>query len=126
MKNKNFLIAIIEKFREEGKWHRFWDKISQNWYHFSSNKLSVLGISIVVLVILLAIFAPYITPYPAHAGPFVDFKNAGQPPSIKYLFGTDPIGRDIFTRIIFALRGALVTSIVVLSLDVPIGSLLGL
>ena len=126
MDNKEFRIATIGKSREEGKWHRFWDMISRHWYHFSYNKLSILGISIVVLVILLAILAPCITPYPAHAGPFVDFENAGQPPGVKYWLGTDPIGRDIFTRIIFAFRGALVMSIVVLAIAVPVGSLLGL
>lgn len=126
MDNKEFRIATIEKSREEGKWHRFWDMISRYWYHFSRNELSILGMSIVVLVILLAILAPYITPYPAHAGPFVDFKNAGQPPGVKYWLGTDTIGRDIFTRIIFAFRSALVMSIIVLAIAVPVGSLLGL
>ena len=126
MDNKEFRIATIEKSREEGKWHRFWDMISRYWYHFCYNKLSILGISIVVLVILLAIFAPCITHYPAHAGPFVDFENASQPPGVTHWLGTDTIGRDIFTRIIFAFRGALVTSIVVLAIAVPIGSILGL
>ena len=126
MDNKKFQITTIEKTREEGKWYRFWDRISRYWYHFSRNKLSVLGMSIVVLVILLAILAPYVTPYPEHAGPFVDFINAGQSPGIKYWLGTDPIGRDIFTRIIFALRGALVMSIVILAIAVPVGTILGL
>ena len=126
MDNKEFRIATIKKSREEGRWQRFWDMIFRYWYYFSRNKFSVLGMSIVVLVILLAILAPFVTPYPEHAGPFVDFKNAHQPPSIKYWFGTDPIGRDIFTRIIFGLRGALVMSIVVLAIAVPVGTLLGL
>jgi len=126
MDNKEFRIATIEKSREEGEWHRFWDMLSRYWYHFSRNKLSILGMSIVVLVILLAILAPCITPYPAHAGPFVDFENAGQPPGVKYWLGTDPIGRDIFTRIIFAFRVALVMSIIVLAIAVSVGSLLGL
>ncbi len=126
MDNKEFRIATVEKSRKGGKRHRFWDIMSRYWYHFSRNKLSVLGMSIVVLVILLAILAPYITPYPVHAGPFVDFINAGQPPGVKYWLGTDPIGRDIFTRIIFAFRGALVMAIIVLAIAVPVGSFLGL
>ncbi|MBA7578312.1 putative D,D-dipeptide transport system permease protein DdpC [subsurface metagenome] len=126
MDNKESRITTIEKSLEEEKWYRFWDRIFRYWYHFSRNKFSVLGMSIVVLVILLAILAPYVTPYPEHAGPFVDFKNAGQPPSIKYWVGTDTIGRDIFTRIIFALRDALVISILVLAIAVPLGTLVGL
>ncbi|MCR4433311.1 MAG: ABC transporter permease [Caldiserica bacterium] len=126
MANKNFLAVTVEKPREKGKWHRFWDRVSRYWYHFSRNKLSVVGLAIVVLVIILAIFAPLVTPYPEHAGPFVDYKNAGQPPSAKYWLGTDPIGRDIFSRIIFAFRGALVMSILVLAIAVPVGTVFGL
>jgi len=126
MDNKKFRITNIKKSHEEGKWYRFWDRICRYWYYFSRNKLSVLGMLIVVLFIVLAIFAPYITPYPTHAGPFVDFKNSSQPPSFRYLFGTDTIGRDVFTRVIFAFRGALFMTIVVLSIAVPLGVFLGL
>jgi peptide/nickel transport system permease protein len=78
------------------------------------------------LVILLAIFAPVVAPYPEHAGPFTDFVNAGKPPSLEHIFGTDKIGRDILSRIIFAFRPALIMGIVVLGLVVPVGVVLGL
>ena len=107
-------------------WSRFWTGFKKNWYYYSRNKLSVVGLAIVLLVILLAIFAPLVTPYPAHAGPYVDYPNAGQPPSAKFWLGTDPIGRDIFTRIIFSLRGALLMSMLVLAIAVPPGLILGL
>jgi peptide/nickel transport system permease protein len=81
---------------------------------------------IVAGIIISAIFAPWITPYPEHAGPFVDFDNTGQPPSLQHLCGTDNMGRDIFSRIIFAFRGALIMAVVVLALAVPPGVLLGL
>ncbi len=42
-------------------------------------------------------------PYPQHAGKFVDFKGMNQPPTLKHLMGTDTMGRDILSRIIFAL-----------------------
>ena len=45
------------------------------FYKYSRNPLSVLGLVIVTTVILLALFAPYITPYPEHVGPFTDFYN---------------------------------------------------
>jgi peptide/nickel transport system permease protein len=106
--------------------HRLRETIGKYWYKFSRNKLSVLGLVIVLLVIFMAIFAPWVTPYPQHAGPFVDYDNAGKPPSSKYIFGTDIFGRDIFSRIVFAFRGALVMAIVVLLLSVPPGLLLGL
>ena len=100
--------------------------IRRGWYKFSRNTLSMVGLGTVVAVILLAIFAPWVAPYPEHAGPFTDFANAGQPPSLAYPFGTDMIGRDILSRVIFALRPALIMGIVVLGIVVPVGVFLGL
>jgi len=102
------------------------NQLGKYWYQFSRNRLSVLGLAIVGAVVLLALLAPFITPYPGHAGRFVDFDNASTPPGRSFLFGTDVFGRDIFSRTIFAFRGALVTAVVVLSLSVPAGVLLGL
>lgn len=96
------------------------------WYKFSRNKLSILGLTIVVISILIAILAPVITPYPEHVSAYVDYANASQPPSSDYFFGTDIFGRDIFTRVIFSFRGALMMSIVVLAISVPVGTCLGL
>jgi peptide/nickel transport system permease protein len=104
----------------------FWLNLGKNWYKFSRNTLSIVGLVIVAGIIISAIFAPWITPYPEHAGPFVDFDNTGQPPSLQHLCGTDNMGRDIFSRIIFAFRGALIMAVVVLALAVPPGVLLGL
>ena len=100
--------------------------IRRGWYKFSRNTLSMVGLGTVVTVILLAILAPWVAPYPEHAGPFTDFANAGQPPSLAYPFGTDMIGRDILSRVIFALRPALIMGIVVLGIVVPVGVFLGL
>ena len=102
------------------------ENIRRSWYKFSRNPLSLAGLSLIGLVVLLAIFAPLVTPYPGHAGPFTDFPNAGKPPSSTYLFGTDMIGRDLLSRIIFAFRPALIMGIVVLGLVVPFGVFLGL
>jgi peptide/nickel transport system permease protein len=88
--------------------------------------MSMVGLAIVAAVILMAVFAPAVAPYPEHAGPFVDFANAGQPPSLSHLFGTDMIGRDVLSRVIFALRPALLMGVVVLAIVVPIGVFFGL
>ena len=74
------------------------------FYKYSRNPLSVIGLVIVTIVISLALLAPYITPFPEHVGPFTDFANKSKPPSWKNIFGTDNIGRDIFTRVIFGYR----------------------
>ena len=104
----------------------FWHNLGKKWHKFSRSTLSIIGLVIILGVTISAIFAPWVTPYPEHAGPFVDFDNAGQPPSLQHLCGTDNIGRDIFSRIIFAFRSALIMVVVVLAIAVPPGVLLGL
>jgi peptide/nickel transport system permease protein len=101
-------------------------RLSKAWSKFSRNRLSVIGLIIIVVISLAAIFAPYITPYPAHAGPYANFKESSQPPSVKHLFGTDTVGRDVFSRVIFGYRYSLMLAVVVISLSAPPGILLGL
>lgn len=98
----------------------------QNWYRFSRNPSAVIGAVIVIVCILAAIFAPLITPYPEHVGAVVDFRSRHLPPSSEHWFGTDNVGRDIFTRVIFGLRISLLLALVVLGTAVPIGTVLGL
>lgn len=110
----------------QSRMERNLDRLGRNWHKFSRNKLSVIGLAILVIITLLAVLAPVVTPYPKHAGAFVDFANASSPPSLEHWFGTDNFGRDILTRIIFAFGSALVMGVVVLILVVPVGVVLGL
>ena len=114
-----------EKVRELQRKNRR-ERFGRSWYKFSRNPLSVVGGTTILILVLLAVFAPWVTPYPEHAGPFVDFANASNPPNSKNLFGTDEIGRDILSRVIFGLRFSLLMGVVVLALVVPTGVLLGL
>jgi len=105
---------------------RRWEEIKKGWYKFSRNSLSIAGLFTVLLVVILALFAPYLAPYPKHAGRFVDFAHAGLAPSLTHLFGTDVFGRDILSRIFFGYRFSLIMGLVVLGLVVPPGVILGL
>lgn len=98
----------------------------QTWYRFSRNPTAVIGATIVLLTVLAALFAPYITPYPDHVGALVNFRARHLPPSSEYWFGTDNVGRDIFTRVIFGIRISLTLALVVLGTAVPFGTVLGL
>jgi peptide/nickel transport system permease protein len=102
------------------------ENLGRNWYKFSRNPMSLVGLCTVLLVVFLAVFAPWVAPYPEHAGKFVDFANASTPPCRRYLFGTDVIGRDILSRIFFGFRFSLLMGVVVLALVVPPGVTLGL
>jgi len=102
------------------------ESLGRNWYKFSRNPLSLIGLFTVSLVVFLAVFAPLVAPYPQHASAFVDFDNASLPPSRTYLLGTDVVGRDILSRIFFGFRFSLMMGGVVLALVVPPGVTLGL
>jgi peptide/nickel transport system permease protein len=102
------------------------DSLHQSWYKFSRNWLSIVGLGLVLLIIFLAVFAPWVTPYPQHAGKFVDFKNKNVAPGWAHPMGTDIFGRDVLTRVVFAFGNALLMAIGVLIVSVPIGTLTGL
>ena len=102
------------------------DKINRAWYKFRKNPLSIIGAAIILIVVFLAVFAPFVAPYPEHAGSFVNFSEASQPPNLRYLCGTDVFGRDILSRIFFGFRLSLIMGVVVISLTAPVGVTLGL
>ena len=108
------------------KWAALKDTFGRSWYRFRRNPISLIGGSMVLLVIIVAILAPYVTLYPEHAGAFTDFSIAFQPPSQLHWFGTDEVGRDVFTRVIFGYRVSLMMAAVVLGISVPFGIFLGL
>jgi peptide/nickel transport system permease protein len=101
-------------------------RATRAWRQFSRNPLSVVGFALVSLIVVGAALAPWITPYPAHAGAFVDMLHAGEPPSWQHPFGTDTVGRDVLSRTVFAYRLSLLLGVVVLTLTTPLGVTLGL
>ena len=98
----------------------------QNWYRFSRNPTAVIGAAIVILCILIAIVAPWITPYPKDVGSVVNFRGRHLPPSLLHWFGTDDVGRDVLTRVAYGYRVSLLLVVVVLGAAVPLGSILGM
>lgn len=99
---------------------------SKIFYNFFKNPLSVLGLVIVLLLMFIMILAPFLAPHPEHYLEGVDFNNASKPPSSLYWFGTDLMGRDIFSRILFAFRLSIILGLLVLTLAIPVGVSLGL
>lgn len=100
--------------------------MKRTFYILLRNPLSLLGLVLITIVVLSAIFADFITPFPTHVGSVVDFSNNNRAPSWPYIFGTDLVGRDLFTRIVFAYRISLILGAVVLAIAVPIGVTIGL
>jgi dipeptide transport system permease protein len=99
------------------------------WSYFSANKGAVAGLLIVTVVLLMAAFAPFIAPYaPDLTDPSVfltpPFWQEGG--SSAHWLGTDAIGRDILSRIIFGARLSLAIGLAVVAISVVIGTILGL
>ena len=86
----------------------------------------MLGLAIVVLFVLLALLAPLIAPYDPLEASWSAVRKA---PSAQYLFGTDEIGRDVLSRVIWGARASLLAGLVsvciAIALGVPIGLLAG-
>jgi peptide/nickel transport system permease protein len=102
------------------------EKYGKYWYKFSRNKLSIIGLIAIGAVVVVAVFAPWLSPYPQSAGLYVNFNQASRPPSLTHLFGTDEYGRDVLSRLMFGFRYSLELVVVVLSIDVIPGVVLGL
>ncbi len=96
------------------------------WRRFRRSPSAMAGAAIVLAVVLLAVFAPHIAPYPADAGFHVNFRDRHHPPSAAFWLGTDDVGRDILTRILYGYRVSLLLVLGVLGLSVPFGISLGL
>lgn len=103
-----------------------WKAIKRAWYRFTRTPIPIIGLTLFLISVFIAIFAPYIAPYPEHAGLYINFNEAFQPPSLKHPFGTDEYGRDVLSRVFFGFSYSLKMAAVVLSLVVPVGVILGL
>ncbi|MGI6090930.1 MAG: ABC transporter permease [Saccharofermentanales bacterium] len=87
------------------------------------NKSIILGSVMVLIVIFIAIFAPYLSPYDLDE---MDMGNTLSPPNSKHLFGTDQYGRDFLTRIFHGARISLFVGILSVVLSMVLGVILGL
>ncbi len=93
---------------------------------FCRNKLALAGAALLLLIVTIAILAPWISPYPEDLADAVHFERLLQPPSLDYLMGTDEAGRDILTRLLHGARLSLLTAVIVLAIAVVIGVPIGL
>ncbi len=90
------------------------------------NPLTVLGLAIIITLTLIAVFAPQIAPYPDQGRGASNLKDRLAPPSFDHFLGTDDLGRDILSRIIYGARVSLKSAIIVVVIVIAIGTPLGL
>ncbi|WP_045387085.1 ABC transporter permease subunit [Falsirhodobacter sp. alg1] len=99
------------------------------WFYFSENRGAVIGLGIFVLLLLTAVFAPLLAPH----DPIQQYRDFLLTPpswqeggSSQFLLGTDAVGRDLLSRLIFGARQSLIIGAVVVTIAVTGGIILGL
>ena len=91
---------------------------SDAWRRLLANKAAVAGGIILLFLIFLAIFAPWIAP---HSYSYQNLELGAQPPSSEFLLGTDTLGRDLFSRILYGARVSLLVGFVATTVALVIG-----
>jgi glutathione transport system permease protein len=109
--------VVIENTAVRTPWTEFWRK-------FKKQHVAVAAGIFVLLLVVVAIFAPWIVPYDAEN--FFDYDRLNALPSLQHWFGVDPLGRDIFSRIVMGARVSLTAGFVSVAVGAVIGTLLGL
>ena len=92
------------------------------WHRFKKNRLAVFGGIIVLLLFTIAVFAPFVAPYNPDA---INVKHVLEAPSFSHPFGTDDLGRDIFSRVIYGSRISLAVGFVAVGIATIIGIIFG-
>lgn len=115
---------------DASKWHkRVREDLERLFYSLRQSFTAMMGLGIVGLLVFLAIFGPLLVPYPQDAGRVVRMDEVFLPPSLDHLFGTDYVGRDIFSRVVIGTRLSLLvagtTLILIMSVGVPFGLIAG-
>ncbi|HSR26192.1 MAG TPA: ABC transporter permease [Candidatus Eisenbacteria bacterium] len=87
------------------------------------SRLNILGVAIVALVLLLALVGPLIAPENPNQ---INLLAVLQPPSVHHWFGTDNLGRDLFSRVLVGTRISVEVAVIILSLSVLFGTALGI
>ena len=91
---------------------------SDAWRRLLANKAAVAGGLVLLILIVLAIFAPWIAP---HSYSYQNLDLGAQPPSAEFLLGTDTLGRDLFSRILYGARVSLLVGFVATAVALVIG-----
>ena len=99
--------------------------MQESFYLLARNRLSLFALVLLCVIVLLAILAPWIIPYPQDIADEAHIADKFLAPSAAHWFGTDELGRDVFSRVIYGGRGSLSTAILTVGISLLIGVPLG-
>jgi peptide/nickel transport system permease protein len=92
------------------------------WHRFKKNPLAVIGLVIILSLAIIAMLAPFISP---HEPTKIDVYNVLSPPGTTHPFGTDELGRDLLSRMIWGSRASLKVGFIAVGIAISIGTILG-
>ncbi len=110
-------VAIASAETVRSPWFEFWRK-------FRRQRVALFAGGFVLLLVVVAIAAPLIAPFDPEN--YFDYDNLNKGPSARYWFGVDPLGRDIFSRLVWGARISLAAGFVSVAAGAIVGTLLGL
>ena len=102
--------------------------MNETWKRFKRDKVALFGGIVIVIVVTAALLAPWVTPYDPHEQFFdgLTLEGAPLPPNKRFLLGTDLLGRDLYTRLVYGARTSLIIGIAANAAAVLVGTLLGI
>lgn len=119
---ENMEIAVHDEIAPPGPFREFWN-------YFSDNRGALIGFGLIVLILSAALFANFLTPH----SPYEQYRDHILTPPVwqtgglwRFPLGTDEVGRDILTRLIYGGRLSLFIGMMVVTLSVVVGTLIGL
>ncbi|SDN50306.1 ABC transporter permease [Acetanaerobacterium elongatum] len=119
---QNELDAVVNEQASEVVLEKPESQLKEMWFSLIANKGAVAGLVIILLLTLVAVFGRFIMPYDPN---YSDMTISFQSPSAAHWFGTDQLGRDIFSRIIDGTHISLTVGISAVALSLTIGTILG-
>ena len=129
--------SIVDTAKASEGWLKRWktenesqiEDLRRAIYRFRRNRLSVVGLAMILLVVLVALFGSHFVPYPQDGGAVIRMSERLQPPSTEHFLGTDDVGRDLFSRIvlgtIISLQIGVIVLVVAIAIGVPLGAIAG-
>lgn len=111
-------LKTVEKAEQE----RYVSLTEISFRRFKKNKLAVIGVFIILILVLLSVCAPLLTDYTISE---TDLFNIKMAPNSEHILGTDELGRDVFTRLIYGGRVSIVVGVASMTLQLVIGVIMG-
>ena len=108
--------------REKAKQEKYVSLTEISFRKFKKNKLAVIGVFIILALVLLSVCAPLLTDYTISE---TDLFNIKMAPSSEHILGTDELGRDVFTRLLYGGRVSIIVGIASMTVQLVIGVIMG-